>query len=142
MKKDQFYANFAKDILTYVDRDLGHKSGAFFSAEDADSAVNFEPYAEKQEGAFCTWTFDEVRRLLDKPITNQSSKTIGDMFCKYYTVLKDGNVDPSSVIFSKSYCFSNENENSKGYSGRIDRSKCAVRSFDRSRTGGHVPGIR
>ena len=62
------YKDVVDDILLYVSRDMTHKMGGFFSAEDADS----HPVAgdkEKKEGAFCVWTWDQVHSLLaDKPI--------------------------------------------------------------------------
>lgn len=35
--KDEFYADVARDILTYVSRDLSHELGGFYGAQDADS---------------------------------------------------------------------------------------------------------
>jgi hypothetical protein len=46
----------AREVFTYVLRDMTHPSGAFFSAEDADS--------EGVEGKFYVWTLDEFRQLL------------------------------------------------------------------------------
>jgi uncharacterized protein len=50
------YAATAREILTYVERDMTSTEGAFFSAEDADS--------EGEEGKFYVWTEDEMRELL------------------------------------------------------------------------------
>lgn len=54
--KDPFFAQTAKDILTYVLRDLRSPEGPFFSAEDADS--------EGEEGRFYTWSLAEFQRTL------------------------------------------------------------------------------
>jgi len=56
VSNDPFYAEVAEDTLLYVVREMTDGSGAFFSAEDADS--------EGKEGAFYLWTTDEVDRLL------------------------------------------------------------------------------
>ncbi len=50
------YAQTAREILTYVLRDMTSPEGGFYSAEDADS--------EGQEGKFYLWTYDEIRRIL------------------------------------------------------------------------------
>lgn len=50
------YEGAAKEILTYVQRELASLQGAFFSAQDADS--------EGEEGKFYVWTMDEVLDVL------------------------------------------------------------------------------
>ena len=57
-------ARVLEDILTYVDRDLSHPLGAFFSAEDADSKAKADEDAHKREGAFCVWTFEQLEEVL------------------------------------------------------------------------------
>jgi uncharacterized protein YyaL (SSP411 family) len=54
--KDEFYAQTADEIFTYVLRDMTSPEGAFFSAEDADS--------EGEEGKFYVWSVDEFRSVL------------------------------------------------------------------------------
>ena len=66
---DRFYGDVAADTLEYVSRDLSDPSGAFFSAEDADSVppeqAN-EPGAHKSEGAFYIWRDEEIEIALGK----------------------------------------------------------------------------
>ena len=50
------YASVARDILAYVQRDMTHRDGGFYSAEDADS--------EGHEGKFYCWTRAELSKLL------------------------------------------------------------------------------
>jgi uncharacterized protein YyaL (SSP411 family) len=64
--RDPQYAAVARDIFAYVQRDLTHPDGGFFSAEDADSADPAQP-GEKREGAFYVWTADELEAALAKP---------------------------------------------------------------------------
>ncbi len=48
----------AREIITYVLRDMTSPEGAFYSAEDADS--------EGEEGLFYLWTTSEMERILGK----------------------------------------------------------------------------
>ncbi len=81
------FADVARDILAYVERDLRAPGGAFFSAEDADSALEQDGTAHA-EGAFYVWTKAEIDALLpaeDAP-----------MFCRHYGVDPEGNADARS----------------------------------------------
>ncbi len=50
------FAEVVREILSYVERDLMSKEGAFFSAEDADS--------EGEEGIFYFWTEEQLTEVL------------------------------------------------------------------------------
>jgi uncharacterized protein YyaL (SSP411 family) len=52
------YAKTAREIFTYVLRDMTAPGGGFYSAEDADS--------EGEEGKFYLWTEGEIRQALGK----------------------------------------------------------------------------
>jgi uncharacterized protein len=65
--RDGQYAEAARDIFSYVQRDLTHPDGAFYSAEDADSAVAGGDLHEKREGAFYVWTSEELTAALAPP---------------------------------------------------------------------------
>jgi len=71
----KIYANTAKEIFTYVLRDLKAPEGAFYSAEDADS--------EGEEGKFYVWTEEEFRQLFDKEEA--------DLMVPVFNVEKKGN---------------------------------------------------
>src|ERR1041385_5171958 len=53
---DEFYSTVARDVLTYVLRNMTHSAGGFYSAEDAESALDPARPEEKEEGAFYVWT--------------------------------------------------------------------------------------
>jgi uncharacterized protein len=60
------YAQTVHEILTYVLRDMTAPSGAFYSAEDADS--------EGVEGKFYVWSSAELRRALGPDDANLAEK--------------------------------------------------------------------
>uniref|UniRef100_W5KQ66 Spermatosis associated 20 n=1 Tax=Astyanax mexicanus TaxID=7994 RepID=W5KQ66_ASTMX len=91
---ERLFADVALDVLQYVSRDLSHKSGGFYSAEDADSLPTPES-AEKREGAFCVWTAGEVRDLLSETVEGATGgATQADIFMHHYGVKDQGNVEP------------------------------------------------
>jgi len=69
------YANTAKEVLTYVLRDMVSPEGAFHSAEDADS--------EGEEGKFYVWSKSEVEEIL--------GVEDAEAFSKLYNVDVNGN---------------------------------------------------
>ncbi|CAG8462636.1 12261_t:CDS:10 [Dentiscutata erythropus] len=95
--KDQYFAEVARDIVTYVERDLRDPEGGFYSAEDADSYPHEgakhklgEVLFRSFQGAFCVWEMSEIKEILgDKN---------SEIFCWHYGVKPDGNVDPNKDI--------------------------------------------
>ncbi|MFC1938315.1 thioredoxin domain-containing protein [Chloroflexota bacterium] len=69
------YAQTAKEIITYVLRDMTSPEGGFYSAEDADS--------EAEEGKFYLWTRDEIQKMLSK---EEAGLTV-----KVFNISEDGN---------------------------------------------------
>jgi uncharacterized protein YyaL (SSP411 family) len=69
------YRKTAREIFTYVLRDMAGPEGGFFSAEDADT--------EGEEGKFYLWTQEQVREAL--------GDGEADLVNKVFNVQKDGN---------------------------------------------------
>jgi len=69
------YGKTAREIFTYVLRDMTAPEGVFYSAEDADS--------EGEEGKFYLWTQEEIRQALG----NEEAAFIA----KVFNIEKDGN---------------------------------------------------
>jgi uncharacterized protein YyaL (SSP411 family) len=82
---DGHYAAAARDVFSYVQRDLTHRDGGFFSAEDADSAVDPAKSGEKREGAFYVWSREEIEETL--------GARDAQIFCERYGVRAGGNVE-------------------------------------------------
>lgn len=77
------------------------QNGGFYSAEDADSLPSTSA-SRKKEGAFCVWKEGEIREHLSVQIEG-TSLTLADVFCQYFNVQSDGNVDPYQVN-ERDYC--------------------------------------
>ena len=75
------YAVIARQIFTYILRDMTSPEGGFFSAEDADS--------EGKEGKFYVWAQDEIRQVL--------GDDNWEKFCKYYDITVSGNFEGLNI---------------------------------------------
>lgn len=87
VSESPFFANVARDIVKYVERDLRHPKGGFYSAEDADSLAA-EDDDHKKEGAFYVWKASEIDELL--------GKDDGSIFRYSFGCRRDGNARPES----------------------------------------------
>jgi len=76
------FGHVAREIFTYVLRDMTDPEGGFYCAEDADS--------EGKEGLFYVWTPAEVKKHLgDK---------LGGLFCRFYEINDAGNFEDGHSI--------------------------------------------
>ncbi len=69
------YKQTAREIFTYILRDMTASNGGFYSAEDADS--------EGEEGKFYLWTVDELRQIL--------SQDEADLYIAVFGATDEGN---------------------------------------------------
>jgi uncharacterized protein YyaL (SSP411 family) len=81
----QDFAEEAHRIFRYVQRDMTDPTGAFYSAEDADSVIDPSHPEEKGEGAFYIYSYDA------ELVTLLGSETAA-LFAYRYGVSPDGNV--------------------------------------------------
>jgi uncharacterized protein YyaL (SSP411 family) len=82
---EPLFAETARDILDYVQRDMTSPEGGFFSAEDADSLM--PGGSEKREGAFYVWSKEEIDEVLGAD---------AELFNRIYGVEEGGNSPPGS----------------------------------------------
>jgi uncharacterized protein YyaL (SSP411 family) len=84
---EKLFAQTARDILEYVQRDMTGEQGQFYSAEDADSPVPGAP-TTNAEGAFYVWE--------QKQIEDALGKSQAALFDYYHGVEPKGNVRSDS----------------------------------------------
>ncbi len=97
--RDPAFAAETRRILDYVLRDMKHPDGGFYSAEDADSAVDSARPAEKSEGAFYIWSQQEIEQVAGPEASR--------WFCHRYGVDPEGNVhnDPHGEFTGRNILF-------------------------------------
>jgi len=76
LTRKEEYAQTAREIFTYVLRDMTDAQGGFYCAEDADS--------EGVEGKFYLWTQEEIKNILPPADSN--------LFISLYQHLEDGEI--------------------------------------------------
>jgi uncharacterized protein YyaL (SSP411 family) len=81
------FLEIARDTLAYIARELGAPSGGFYSATDADSPGEG---GEAEEGAFFTWSPDELEAVLGHERAERVSA--------YYGVTRHGNFEGRTVL--------------------------------------------
>jgi uncharacterized protein YyaL (SSP411 family) len=84
--KDPELARVIRHTVEYLERDLMHESGAFYSAEDADS--------EGEEGTFYVWTQAQLRQALSQQ-EYRAAET-------YYGITPDGNFEHGKNVLHTS----------------------------------------
>lgn len=97
----ELYATLAKQIFTYILRDMTSPDGGFYSAEDADS--------EGEEGKYYVWSPGEIKAVL--------GERDGEVFCRLYNITPGGNFEGRSIpnlILEKPEKFAAELKMEKG----------------------------
>lgn len=79
--KSNKYARAIRETLAFVERELLHSDGGFYSALDADS--------EGVEGKFYVWQKQEIEEVLGNDAT---------IFCAYYNVTEEGNWEETNIL--------------------------------------------
>ncbi|WP_408006479.1 thioredoxin domain-containing protein [Pseudalkalibacillus sp. A8] len=78
---NEVYKRVAKEVLSYVQRDMTDPACGFYSAEDADS--------EGEEGKFYVWSKEEI-------IVHLGEET-GQLFCEVYDITDEGNFEGKNI---------------------------------------------
>jgi len=80
--EEPLFRRVTEEILTYIEREMLHPGGGFYSTQDADS--------EGQEGKFFLWSRAEVIQVL--------GEEVGEVFCRYYDVTDVGNFEHQNIL--------------------------------------------
>jgi uncharacterized protein YyaL (SSP411 family) len=80
---DDRYATAARRTFEFVEREMTHPEGGFYSTLDAQS--------EGEEGKFYVWTPDQIRAAVD-------DETAADLFCDRFGVTESGNFEGETVL--------------------------------------------
>jgi len=106
------YARVAAETVAFLERELQHPEGGFYSTLDAQSPTpnsrldeGEEP--EDEEGAFYVWTPDEVREAMggdpvDAAGVTVDAGTAADLFCDRYGVESGGNFEGGTTVLTVS----------------------------------------
>lgn len=94
------FAEEARRIFRYVERDMTDETGAFYSAEDADSAIDAAKPNEKGEGAFYIYGYEEE-------LVTLLGRETAALFAYRYGVSPQGNVqeDPHAEFTGRNILF-------------------------------------
>jgi uncharacterized protein YyaL (SSP411 family) len=85
---EQRYAALARETFAFVERELTHPEGGFFSTLDAQSGTES---GEREEGAFYVWTPAEIRAAVD-------DETAAELFRARFGITETGNFEGSTVL--------------------------------------------
>ena len=91
------YAAVVRETFAFVQRELQHEEGGFFSTLDAVSEPRdsrppgSDEDADTEEGAFYVWTPEQVHDVV-------ADETAADVFCEYFGVTERGNFEGSTVL--------------------------------------------
>lgn len=84
--KENKYLEIAEEILQWALLNMTNTYGAFYTAIDADS--------EGVEGKFYTWTFQELKDILQEDF---------DIFSKIYNVQEEGNWEHTNILYQTTW---------------------------------------
>ncbi len=84
LTKKELYKETIIETLDFVEREMTHDEGAFYSALDADS--------EGVEGKFYVWSKEEIEEILGNE---------ADLFCRFYDITSEGNWEEKNILQRK-----------------------------------------
>jgi uncharacterized protein YyaL (SSP411 family) len=106
------YARVASETIAFLERELQHPEGGFFSTLDAQSATPASRLSEgeepeDEEGAFYVWTAGEVQDAIGPdPIdcgdATVDAETATDLFRDRYGVTDGGNFESGTTVLTAS----------------------------------------
>ena len=97
--KNIFFLSVAEKTAEYMMTNLFSPDGAFYSAEDAESAVSSDEPRKKEEGAYYLWLKQEIDEALGAEVSR--------IYCYHYGIEAHGNTihDPHEVFGKKNVLY-------------------------------------
>jgi len=89
LTKNELYKTTIQRTLSFIEQELYHKKGYFYSSLDADS---YNHLGEKEEGAFYIWTKEELKTTLKEDYK---------LFADYYNVNEYGSWEKSNYVLTR-----------------------------------------
>ena len=86
------YAEIVRETFAFVERELTHPDGGFYSTLDAQSE---DSTGSREEGAFYVWTPGTVHDAIE-------DSTTAELFCERYGVTESGNFDGGTTVLNES----------------------------------------
>lgn len=75
------YKEICEQIITFIQREMAHEDGSFFSALDADT--------EGEEGKYYVWSKEEILKTL--------GDDLGTLYCQVYDITEEGNFEGKNI---------------------------------------------
>ena len=88
---DERYAEVVRETFAFVDRELTHPDGGFYSTLDAESE---DASGAREEGAFYVWNPEAVHDAVDRG-------TDAELFCERYGVTDEGNFENATTVLTE-----------------------------------------
>ena len=86
------YASVVRETFAFVQRELQHEDGGFFSTLDAVSRPpGSDATADTEEGAFYVWTPEQVHDAIE-------DERAAELFCEYFGITEGGNFEGATVL--------------------------------------------
>ncbi|WP_114575784.1 thioredoxin domain-containing protein [Saliphagus sp. LR7] len=82
------YAEVVRESLEFVEREMSHDDGGFFSTLDAESE---DESGDREEGAFYVWTPETVGEAIEDDLE-------ADLACARYGITESGNFEGQTVL--------------------------------------------
>ena len=89
---EERYADVVRETFAFVERELTHPDGGFYSTLDAQSE---DSTGSREEGAFYVWTPAAVRDAVGEGTT-------AELFCERYGVTESGNFEGGTTVLTES----------------------------------------
>jgi hypothetical protein len=86
------YAEVVRETFAFVERELTHPEGGFYSTLDAESENDA---GDREEGAFYVWTPEAVHDAVD-------DERDAELFCGRYGVVEGGNFENGQTVLNES----------------------------------------